>query len=93
MHDLATRLMNEIASARAAIAASYLQLRHELDRSPPTASGRSPRDHGEAPGDAPADADPDGSPQARGEVAYLLIPSPRLAAVSLAPPPSPAANN
>ena len=28
MHDLATRLMNEIASARAAIAVSYVRLWH-----------------------------------------------------------------
>ena len=61
MHDLATRLMNEIASARAAIAASYLRLWHDLDRSPPTQSGRSQGDHGEVPGNAPADADPEGS--------------------------------
>lgn len=62
MHDLPMRLIEEIASARAAITASYLRLWHGPDRASPTASGQSPRNHGEPSGDTPADAAPKDPP-------------------------------
>lgn len=61
MHDLATRLMNEMASARAAIAASYVRLWHGTDRGLPPGPGESPRDQGEPAGDTPAEPDQEGS--------------------------------
>jgi hypothetical protein len=62
MHDLATRLMNEIASARAAIAASYVRLWHGQDRDSPSAACGSPHDYGEPAGDTRAEPDQKRSP-------------------------------
>lgn len=57
MHDLATRVMTEIASARAAVAASYLRLWNGLDREAPAASGGPQRDQGEAARDTRTEPD------------------------------------
>jgi hypothetical protein len=59
MHDLATRLMNEMASARAAIAASYLRLWRGSDLDPPSPS--SGRDPGEQPANEHAESGQSGS--------------------------------
>jgi hypothetical protein len=49
MHDLPARLINEMASARAAIAASYLRLWRGPDLDAPAPSAGSGRDPGEQP--------------------------------------------
>jgi len=56
MHDLAARLMNEMASARAAIAASYLRLWRGSDLDAPSPSSGSGRDPGEQPDDPHAES-------------------------------------
>ena len=61
MHDLATRLMNEMASARAAIASSYLRLWHGTDLDLPPGPGESSGDQAELAPDTRAEPDQKGS--------------------------------
>jgi len=56
MHDLPARLINEMASARAAIAASYLRLWRGSDIDPPSPSAGSGRDPGEQPDNPDAES-------------------------------------
>ena len=57
MHDLATRLMNEIAAARSAIAASYVRLWQQPGGGPSSTTSASEGGHADVDSTAGDDAD------------------------------------